>query len=181
MAKQSGVEKLLNKEGAKHVVIPVSEIRFDPAFRDICRANACGFYGACWMCPPDAGDIAELMDRVRSYDRAIVFQTISPLEDSFDIESMQKASRRHNRLIRKLREIAAEQDSDFLALGAGACGGCSECARRENKPCRHPGRAVLPLEAAGVDVTQLARSAGLKYNNGPNTTTFFGALLYRDR
>ncbi len=181
MKKQPGLEKQLDKEGVKHAVIPVRDIRFDPAFREICRANACGFYGACWMCPPDVGEIAGLIDRARSYDRAIVFQTVSALEDSFDIESMQKACRRHNRLIRKLREAASELYSDFLALGAGTCGGCSKCARREDKPCRHPDRAVISLEAAGVDVIQLAKSAGLKYINGPNTATYFGAFLYRDR
>ena len=132
------------------------------------------------MCPPDVGEIGSLIARAMAYDRALVFQTVSPLEDSFDIEGMHKASRMHNRLIQRLQKAAGEIAFDCLILGAGACGGCETCARAEGAPCRHPGRAVIPLEAAGVDVTQLAGLAGLSYGNGPNTVTFFGMLLYRE-
>ena len=41
------------------------------------------------------------------------------------------------------------------------------------------GGAVVPIEAAGVDVTQLAKLSGLPYINGKNTFTYFGLLLYR--
>jgi hypothetical protein len=40
---------------------------------------------------------------------------------------------------------------------------------------------VVPLEAAGVDVTQLAKLAGMAYINGKNTVTYFGLLLYRGK
>ena len=36
-------------------LIDVEKIRFDRAFRGLCEQNACGNYGQCWMCPPDAG------------------------------------------------------------------------------------------------------------------------------
>ena len=42
-------------------LIDVEKIRFDRAFRELCEQNACGNYGQCWMCPPDAGDIDELI------------------------------------------------------------------------------------------------------------------------
>jgi len=172
------IQSLLKKHGAAFAFVETADIRFDPAFREACRANACGFYGACWMCPPDVGEICALIGRARSYARALVFQTVHPVEDSFDIEGMRRASRRHNRMIRRLRRAADGQGLDCYALGAGACGGCAACARREGKPCRHPDRAVVPLEAAGVDVVHLSRLAGLPYLNGKNTVTYFGALLY---
>ena len=67
-----------------------------------------------------------------------------------------------------------------MLLGAGACGGCNTCARVSGEPCRHPGRAVVSLEAAGVDVVELAKKSGLKYLNGSNTVTYFGLMLLHD-
>jgi hypothetical protein len=34
------------------------------------------------------------------------------------------------------------------------------------------------LEAYGVNVSKLAASAGMKYINGQNTVTYFGAVLF---
>ena len=86
-------------------VIPVSEIAFDRSFRDICASNACGNYGRCWMCPPDTGDIDTLMAQARSYDWALVYQTVSPLEDSFDFEGMMEAAHRHSQLSQQIGQL----------------------------------------------------------------------------
>jgi predicted metal-binding protein len=175
------IKNLLKRHADAFATVHTGEIRFDPAFGAACEQNACGFYGACWMCPPDVGSINDWIAKARAYDHAIAFQTVKPLEDSFDIEGMRHAARAHNRLIVRLRHAAAEAGVDCLLLGAGACGGCAECARKRNEPCAHPDRAVVPLEAAGVDVTQLAKLAGMPYINGKNTVTYFGLLLYRGK
>ncbi len=170
--------KLLERSNAKYAVIDAADIRFDPAFRKICEGNACGYYGACWTCPPDAGEIGALIERARGYRRALVFQTVHPLEDSFDIEGMHAAGAAHNRFVQAVRRAARAEHPDALVLGAGACGICRRCAKRDGRPCRHPGRAVSSLEAYGIDVSALAKSSGLSYTNGPNTVTYFGAVLY---
>ena len=173
------ITKLLDKHARAFATVDTGKIRFDPAFRAACESNACGFYGACWMCPPDVGEIAEWIARAQSYEHALVFQTVHEIADSFDIEGMQQASRKHNHLIVRLRRAAEKEGIDCLLLGAGACGGCKTCARKKNEPCTHPDRAVVPLEAAGVDVVQLAFLAGLPYMNGKHTVTYFGAMFYR--
>ena len=173
------IQKLLEKHAKAYAIVNTGAIRFDPAFHALCEQNACGFYGACWMCPPDVGDIRDWMQRAQSYERALVFQTVSEIADSFDIEGMQHAARRHNHLIVRLRRAARRDGLDCLLLGAGACGGCKTCAKKAGEPCRHPDRAVVPLEAAGVDVVQLAQLSGLPYLGGKHTVTYFGALLFR--
>ncbi|MEZ4626713.1 MAG: DUF2284 domain-containing protein [Eubacteriales bacterium] len=105
------------------------EIRFDPAFSVLCEQNACGFFGACWMCPPDVGNISDWIAKARSYDQAIVFQTVREIEDSFDIEGMNRAARVHNRLIVRLRHAAERDGVDCLLLGAGACVAAAAFAR----------------------------------------------------
>ena len=170
----------LKKNHAPFAQISTQEIFFSPAFRAACEQNACGFYGACWMCPPDVGVVEALIAQVKGFPYALVFQSVHELTDSYDIEGMHRAARAHNRLIVRLRRAAERVGSDCLVLGAGACGGCKECAKKKNEPCRHPERAVIPLEAAGIDVTALAKSANLPYINGKNTVTYFGVLLTRE-
>jgi len=172
------VSELLTARGARFGEADVSQMRFDEEFRALCEKNSCGFYGACWTCPPDAGTIDALIQKVRSFQRVLVFLTVSALEDSFDIEGMHEASLRHNELVSQVQSAAKAQGMDCFLLGAGACGVCLTCTKRENLPCRFPDRAITSLEACGVDVSHLARLAGLKYINGANTVTYFGALLY---
>lgn len=83
-------------------VVDLQDVRFDRAFRAMCETNACGNYGKCWMCPPDAGDIDALMNEAQSYQKALVYQTVGKLEDSYDFEGMIEAARLHNELSRAL-------------------------------------------------------------------------------
>ena len=163
----------------KASVIPVTEVETDPSFRDLCASNVCGNYGRNWMCPPDAGDIHDLIDRLRTYNYMLVYQTVSELEDSYDFEGMMDAGIAHNRLMVEMRQKLAEFPlSRVLHLGAGGCRMCEVCAKRTGEPCRHPEDAVASLETYGVNVSKLAPAAGMKYINGKDTVTYFGAMLF---
>ena len=160
-------------------VIPVESIETDAAFRDMCAANVCGNYGRNWKCPPDAGDIHELIAELRTCSYAMVYQTVSELEDSYDFEGMMEAGLRHNQLMVDIRaKLAEEPLSRVLHLGAGGCRMCEVCAKRVNEPCRHLDLAVASLETYGVNVSKLAPTAGMKYINGKDTVTYFGAVLF---
>ena len=67
------------KRPSKASVIPVEQVETDASFRDMCAANACGNYGRNWMCPPDAGDIHDLMARLQTYSHVLVYQTVTEL------------------------------------------------------------------------------------------------------
>ena len=163
----------------KASVIPVDAVETDASFRDMCAANACGNYGRNWMCPPDAGDIHDLMAALRTYSFVLVYQTVSALEDSYDFEGMMEAGVAHNKLMITLRDrMSAENLPRVLHLGAGGCRMCEVCAKRTGEPCRHPDLAVASLETYGINVSKLAVSAGMKYINGRDTVTYFGAALF---
>lgn len=101
-------------------VVDLQDVRFDRAFRAMCETNACGNYGKCWMCPPDAGDIDALMNEAQSYQKALVYQTVGTLEDSYDFEGMMEAARLHNELSRALAKwFATLPFAKKLHLGAG--------------------------------------------------------------
>ena len=160
-------------------VIPVTDVETDASFRDLCASNVCGNYGRNWMCPPDAGDIHDLMAELRTYTYMLVYQTVTALEDSYDFEGMMDAGVAHNRLMVELRRgIDALALPRVLHLGAGGCRMCEVCAKRTGEPCRHPDLAVASLETYGVNVSRLAPAAGMKYINGKDTVTYFGAVLF---
>lgn len=165
----------------KASVIPVSQVQIDRAFRAMCQANACGNFNQCWMCPPNAGDIDELICQAQSYDRILVYQTVGQLEDSYDFEGMMEAAHRHNLLARELtKRFEALPFAKKLHLGAGGCHMCQVCAKRTNEPCRHPELAMRSLEVYGINVSELAKASGMRYINGQNTVTYFGALLFSE-
>ena len=164
---------------AKAETVSIDRVVLSPVFRDICETNACGNYGQCYMCPPDVGDIQALMDRVRAFSFGLLYQTISPLEDSFDFEGMAAAGEAHVQVSQRMQEkLASLLPGGFLHLTCGGCRLCKVCARREGKPCVHPDRALPSLESYGIDVYNTAKGTGLLYVNGKDTVTYFGIVLF---
>lgn len=159
-------------------LLPVEQIPFDRELRKSCEANRCGIFGKNWACPPLVGGIDELIAEAKTYDTAVVFQDIYKISDSFDIEGMQEASEQHKKLARKINDCA-EKPEGALMLGAGGCDFCERCAAQDDEPCRFPEKAFASLEAYGVYVSQLAEACGMKYINGVNSITYFGAVLLR--
>lgn len=160
-------------------IIEASKIETDPVFREICATNACGMYGRCYMCPPDVGEIGDLMQALGEYDYALVYQTVTELEDSFDFEGMIEAKKSFYPISQGLRKAFLELGiSKVLHLGAGGCGVCEKCAKQTGEPCRFPEKAMPSLEAYGINVSELAKAAGMKYINGQDTVTYFGAILF---
>lgn len=172
-------DTLLSLGAYKAALIDAAAIETDVRFRAMCESNACGLYGKCWTCPPDVGNIDELMAELGGYRYALVYQTVSELEDSFDIEGMFEARKTFNSIVMRVRKLFAEQNiKDALHLGAGGCGVCESCAKRTDEPCRSPELATASLEAYGVNVSKLASSAQMKYINGADTVTYFGAVFF---
>ena len=169
------IEKALEGGARKAAAVPVESIVLHEVFLDYCKMNTCGQYGKCWTCPPDIGDIRTLMAELKTYKTAVVYQTVGELEDSFDIEGMQRQREEHNRLARQLRSLAP----DALHLAAGGCRVCKRCAKATDEPCRFPRQAMASLEAYGINVSELAALSGMNYINGKDTVTYFGAIFLK--
>ena len=160
-------------------LMAASDVVLSREFRDACAANRCGVYGKCYMCPPDVGDIDTLMEKVHGFSHALLLQTISPLEDSYDFEGMQDARKNHANCMQSFwKQIRTAMPEDTLALSVGGCGVCKVCAKVTDEPCRFPKEALSSLEAYGVHVSMTASKTSLKYINGHNTVTYFGMLLF---
>lgn len=174
-------ESLVNislRAGAyKAHVIPTDRIPFDENLRRYCEADVCGNYGKNYACPPGIGEAGTLIGKAREYKKALVFQTVTPIEDSFDFEGMKEAASRHSRIAAIINGHIKKRYDDHLQLTAGECTVCPVCAQVDDKPCRFPDKAVSSLEAYCMDVSALAGLCDMKYTNGKNTVTYFGAFL----
>ena len=176
-------EKLLSaaREAGVHkaVILPAEAVVLSEQFRDICRGNQCGCYGRYWVCPPELPAVETVMEKVRSYSRALWYQSVAPSEDSFDIEGMLEAGQSHAMLSQRLQVLAAPLlPENFLHLTCGGCHLCPTCAKAEGKPCRMPDKALPSLEGYCVDVYNTTKDTPLKYINGQNTVTYFGMILF---
>ena len=163
-----------------HGVVPVSAMVFDVAFRAACEANQCGKYGTNWSCPPGVGEPAALIECARRFKSGLVIQTVWPIEDMFDFDGMMAGGLSHNALFRRVvaRVAPLLPSGEKLALSAGACAVCETCTFPVGQPCRRPEQAMASLESYGIDVARLIESSGLSYNNGPNTVSYVGVILF---
>ena len=182
MNKGLHIQQAMMDAGAdKAAVLHPDNIVLSREFREICQRNQCGKFERCWMCPPEIGAIESLMQRVRRYSGAVLYQTISPLSDSFDIEGMLHAAQSHAALSNRIQQrLIAMQIGDSLHLTCGGCHLCPTCAKEQNVPCRFPKNALPSLEGYGVDVYRTTAGTDLKYLNGENTVTYFGMVLYQE-
>lgn len=155
--------------------IKTDSLKYYPEIRAICESNSCKGYGTSWACPPAIGTLIECRSRVEQYEKMIVFTGKFELEDSFDFEGMGEGLRTFKAMVDKLTDCV--DGEDCLILSNEGCGRCKQCTY-PNEPCRFPKLLHHSLEGYGFVVNELAERANIKYNNGPNTVTFFGAILH---
>lgn len=157
--------------------IDVTDLKFYPEIRKICEGNSCRNYATSWACPPAVGTVEECRERVNQYQKMMLFSAEYELEDSFDFDGMAKAIKDFKRMVDSFSVRIGNVLNNYLLLSNEGCGRCTECTYPD-APCRFPDMLHHSLEGYGFIVSELAQMAGVSYNNGVNTVTFFGALLY---
>jgi len=165
----------LGATAASH--INISSLMFYPELLELCEMNSCGKYATNWRCPPACGSPQEISGRLLEYTDGVVFQYIGQLEDSFDYENMSLSGKIFSGLAQKLLENLEVYGEDFMLLGKGGCSICKACTY-PSAPCRYPHLHITPLEACGINVSELCALAGLNYINGPNTVTYSGLAAF---
>ena len=154
--------------------VNTADIVFSEEVRNICAGNQCRGYGKTWACPPAIGSLAECREKCLRYSSGMVFSVVYPLEDSFDLEGMQEASRQFKQVCDRLHE---KIDFPHLLLSNGGCSRCSSCTYPD-APCRFPEKLYPALEGSGILVNKLTKSAGIPYIAGVNTVSYFGMICF---
>jgi predicted metal-binding protein len=181
MRRTMKLENVLEEQGfTEYKLFDVSLIRIDPAVRKLCEANVCGSYGRNHMCPPSVDDIDQWRDIIMGFEQAVIVSKVYTMENKYDMEVMFEGARDFEVSLRKARESIKEQHSgvNMMILGAGPCMYCKKCSKLNDLPCVHPDKAYPSVEACGIDVMSLSKDTDVKYNNGANTITYFGLVLY---
>lgn len=155
------------------------EIKCYPEVRQTCEGNACGRYGAVWTCPPGVGTLEECRERLMAFDKMLLFSKKYELEDEFDFEGMGEGLLDFKQAVAafdaKIRPVLAE----FLLLGNEGCDRCAKCTYPD-EPCRFPELVHHSISSYGLYVAELAKTAGVNYNNGRATVTYLGALMVKE-
>lgn len=174
------VQAALDFGADRAALIAPSQLVCSDRFRAYCEDNVCGFYGKCWSCPPDIGDINVLIAQLRTFDHIVMYQVISPVKGYSDTEGMNAAGEKLSEISQKLQIfLRTFLKKPFLHLG-GSCHLCPECAKIINEPCRYPDKMLPSLSAYGVDVCKTCEGTSLAYWNGENTVTNFGMVLFNE-
>ena len=174
------INKALELKATRAAMATTDKAKFSDELRGMCAQNYCGNYGKNWMCPPGVGPLRELKEEVMEYKQGLVIQTVHQLEDSFDIEGMEEAQTIHNGIFKDILSMIKDEYNPqrVLPLNVGACDICSKCAYIEDKECYFPEKAIASVESYGINVMALVSECGFPYNNGPNTVSYVGYILF---
>ena len=183
--KQNDYEDLKNsfeiaarEKGAHIYPLDIKKIRPKQSIRLKCLVPLCEYYDVCKTCPPNIPGVSEFKEALLSYSMAFLVVLRKKIKNIDDFRKDFSAELKLAQIVSDL-ELSAYQQGFYQALGlnVGGCKLCNTCAPK-GEPCRHPFKARPSPEGFGIDITQLAREAGLAIEWPPKQTiNFLGLIL----
>ena len=165
----------------KAAMVDADDLVFEYEFRKYCEMNNCGNYGKNYGCPPDCGTPEEMEEKARRYQKALVLQTIQPVNDITDGQETGLLKKKHNTVARSFMDQLAEEGIEGLPIMAGPCSACKSCAKAEGKPCRAPERVASCLSAYGINVAKLCETCSIPWDCGIHKVGFFAIYMMKEK
>ena len=173
-------QKILRNTGVhEYGIVNAKDVEFSDEVRGYCEINTCRQYQKTWACPPACGTVAECRERAQGFKRMLVFTGKFELEDSLDFKGMIVGLKGFKKIAAAVDKAAKSHLNNYMVLSNEGCGKCDSCTY-PNAPCRFPEKLHHSIEGYGIFVSKLAVQAGVKYNNGEKTVTYFGAVLFSE-
>ena len=169
MDKQAVEAQLCQLPISQYAWIDPQTIEFSDRIRYVCE-HECPMYGTSWACPPAVGTVAACRERILSYPGALVFTTLSEVDDIADLSAALATRAPHEAVTRQVRDILRRFSPDVLTLSTESCAICEHCAYPD-APCRHPERMFPCVESYGIVATALAEQNGIEFYNGNIVTS----------
>ena len=169
---------LARRAGAELYEINVEKINPKQSVRLKCQVPLCEFYGLCKVCPPNIPSVAEFTEALQSYRMAFLAVLRTKIKSIDEYRKDFSAELRLCEIVSNL-ELAAFQHGYYLAIGLcpGGCKLCLQCTPA-GEPCCHPFKARPSPEGFGIDITELAREAGVRVQwPPPEEVSFMGLIL----
>ena len=106
-----------------------------------------------------------------------MFTTIAEVNDASNMEETLGTRGAHEAVTRQIQEVFGRYGKKTLAMSGESCSICENCAYPDT-PCRCPEKMIPCIEGFGIIVPLLAEKAGIEFDNGGNTVTWFGMVLF---
>lgn len=171
-------EAVARKRGVDIYPIEVKDINPRQSMRLKCQVPLCDYFDVCKVCPPHIPSVAEFREALHSYRKAFLVVLREKIKNLDDYRQDFNAELKLSEAVSDL-ELAAFEKGFYQALGlcVGGCKLCETCAP-QGEPCRHPYKARPSPEGFGIDITELAREAGVAVEWPPKEyVNFIGLLL----
>lgn len=152
---------------------PKKDLIFDLKVQEMCKS--CKRYGKKATCPPYIESIEYYSKLLPKYSYGILYYEIFLVND--DPEEVGKKSSLEicKKITSERNRLFADGHYLMIGLGAGSCKICDSCSF----PCHQPGKALIPLEAVGIDVVKTMRKFGVEVKFPvKDTICRIGMLLY---
>jgi predicted metal-binding protein len=171
-------ETLAGKRDVNIYFIDIKKICPLQSIRLKCQIPLCEYYGVCKTCPPHIPSVAEFKEALLSYSMAFLVVLREKITNIDNFRNDFSAELKLAQIVSDL-EFSAFQHGFYQAVGlsVGGCKLCKTCTP-QGEPCRHPFKARPSPEGFGIDITQLAREAGLAIEWPPKQyVNFLGLVL----
>lgn len=125
-------------------------------FEEMCKSG-CKNYNNKWSCPPCSPDF----NKMKHKKNFIVIMISIDSKYFNDCKEWSKVRAINVILKSKMDNIVKELEriSNGYCYISGACRLCKICAKKENKPCKHPDKLRYSLESVGIDCNKLSEIA----------------------
>jgi len=171
IAVQLGLETCL--EFDPRIITPEDRIR---AF---CRENKCGTYGNNYMCPPYAGSLEEIKEKLESFQHGLLLRYSKTIDVKGDKEGVIKTRTDFHSSVLYMEDVLnATGLNRIWGMICGSCGLCEICKARSKEPCLFPEKARVSMEAAAIDVQGLLEKLNLDNRFHTDKITWTGCILY---
>lgn len=158
-------------------VISTDLLEFHPEYRVYCEMNLCGNFNRNYACPPYCGTPEEMEAKALAYRLAIVFQSITYVNNAMDNDETKKVKKEHRAKTMKAIRTLKEHGVEGMAIMPGPCSLCSACGQIGDTPCPHPDQVASCLSAYGIEASKMAEDCGMTYYFGDDTVALFSMYL----
>ena len=175
---EKSFETVSRKWGVDICPLAIKKIKPMQSIRLKCQVPLCEYYDVCKTCPPHIPDVAVFREALLSYSKAFLVVLREKIKNIDDYRKDFSAEQKLADIVSDL-ELTAFQHGFYQALGlsVGGCKLCDNCTPH-GEPCRHPFKARPSPEGFGIDITALAREAGVAVEWPPKEyVNFIGLLL----
>lgn len=126
---------------------------FDNKVREMCKS--CKRFGASAQCPPHLESVEYYKKLLPSYKYGIIYYETFDCSNKENWKEIGRASSLFlsEHLLKVRTKLFSEGHTFINVFGAGSCKVCEKC----QFPCRFPDKAVVPLEATGLNVVDFMK------------------------